>query len=151
MRKPDLFLRLAAILTFIHAVLHTIGGVFGKPGPGPATTAVDAMKVNSFLFMGATRTYWDFNRGLGLAVAIFLVAEAIVFWQLASIARSDARRLRPVLITFAIAYVALAANSYFYFFIAPVIVELVIAGFLVLAIISANSQPKLRPGASTGD
>lgn len=151
MRKPDLFLRLAAILTFIHAVLHTIGGVFGKPGPGPATIAVDAMKVNSFIFMGATRTYWDFNRGLGLAVAIFLVAEAIVFWQLASIARSDARPLRPVLITFAVAYLALAANSYFYFFFAPVIVELVIAGLLALAIISASSQPKLRPRNSTGD
>jgi hypothetical protein len=35
MRKPVLFLRVAAVLTFLHAVLHTIGGVFGKVGPGP--------------------------------------------------------------------------------------------------------------------
>lgn len=151
MRKPDLFLRLAAILTFIHATLHTIGGVFGKPGPGPATVAVEAMKINSFLFMGSTRTYWDFNRGLGLAVAIFLTAEAIVFWQLASLARTEPKPLRPILLTFSVAYVALAANSYFYFFIAPVIVELVIAACLVMAIISANSQTKLRTGASTRD
>ncbi len=34
--KPAIFLRIAAVLTFIHAVLHTIGGVFGKVPPGPA-------------------------------------------------------------------------------------------------------------------
>jgi hypothetical protein len=32
--KPAIFLRIAAALTFIHAVLHTIGGVFGKVPPG---------------------------------------------------------------------------------------------------------------------
>jgi hypothetical protein len=52
MMKPVLFLRIAAVLTFIHAVLHTIGGVFGKPGTGPATVAVQAMKMNQFFLMG---------------------------------------------------------------------------------------------------
>ncbi|MCU1299269.1 MAG: hypothetical protein JWO91_3547 [Acidobacteriaceae bacterium] len=50
--KSTLFLRIAAVLTFIHAVLHTIGGVFGKTEPGPATVAVQAMKMNQFLLMG---------------------------------------------------------------------------------------------------
>jgi hypothetical protein len=66
MRKPSLFLRVAAVLTFIHAVLHTIGGVFGKVGPGHAATAVEAMKTNQFLLMGHMRSFWDFCRGLGL-------------------------------------------------------------------------------------
>ena len=34
MPKPTLFLRIAAGVTLIHAVLHTIGGVFGDMGPG---------------------------------------------------------------------------------------------------------------------
>ncbi len=38
MMKSVLFLRIAAVLTFIHAVLHTIGGVFGEVGPGPAAS-----------------------------------------------------------------------------------------------------------------
>lgn len=42
MNKPFVFLRIAAVLTFIHAVLHTIGGVFGHVEPGPATVAVQA-------------------------------------------------------------------------------------------------------------
>jgi len=33
--KPALFLRIAAVLTFVHAVLHTIGGVLAEPDPGP--------------------------------------------------------------------------------------------------------------------
>ena len=58
--RPVLLLRIAAVLTFIHAVLHTIGGVFGKVEPGPATIAVQAMKMNQFLLMGHTRSFWDF-------------------------------------------------------------------------------------------
>jgi hypothetical protein len=49
MSKPVVFLRIAAVLTFIHAVLHTVGGVFGDIGPGAATTAVQAMKANDRL------------------------------------------------------------------------------------------------------
>jgi hypothetical protein len=54
--KPVLPLRIASVLTFIHAVLHTVGGVFGKTPPGPATIAVLAMKSNPFVAMGANRT-----------------------------------------------------------------------------------------------
>ena len=57
MTKPVLFLRIAAVLTFIHAVLHTIGGVFGQVGPGPATIAATAMRSNQFLAMGNMRSY----------------------------------------------------------------------------------------------
>lgn len=137
--KSSFFLRIASILTFIHAALHTIGGVFGKPAPGAATTAVLAMKANSFMAMGNMRTYWDFYRGLGLGIAIFLTAEAIIFWQLSLLATTAGQRLRPVLATFLIAYAVLALNSYAYFFIPPVIVESVIAACLLLAILTAKT------------
>ena len=130
MNKPWVWLRIAAVLTLIHAVLHTVGGVFGSVDPGPATVAVEAMKVNQFLLLGHVRSYWDFYRGMGLGLTIFLTAEGIIFWQLASLAKSDARRLRPVLTTFAIAYLVFSINSYRYFFIAPVIVEVLIAACL---------------------
>jgi hypothetical protein len=139
-RKPVLFLRIASALTFIHAVLHTIGGVFSSPDPGPGTVAVAAMKTNQFLLMGNMRSYWDFYRGMGLAVSIFLTAEAVVFWQMGSLMKTDARRLRPILAMFAIAYFAMAGNSGIYFFLAPVVVEIVIAVCLVLAIVTAKPE-----------
>jgi hypothetical protein len=137
--KPVLFLRIASVLAFIHAALHTIGGVFGKATPGPATVAVQAMKMNQFLVMGNTRSYWDFYRGMGLAVTICLTAEAVVFWQLSSLAKTDAPRLRSILAVFAAAYIVFAVNSYAYFFIAPVITEILIAVFLGLAIATTRS------------
>jgi hypothetical protein len=140
MTRPTLFLRVAAVLTFIHAVLHTAGGVFGNTAPGPARVAVEAMKTNQFLLMGHTRSYWEFYRGLGLAVSIALTAEAVLFWQLGSLAKTDARRLRPIMTTFLVAYAVLAVNSYTYFFLPPVIVEILIAACLGMAMIAAKPQ-----------
>jgi hypothetical protein len=140
MSKPVLFLRIAAVLTFIHAVLHTIGGVFGKVEPGPAAVAVEAMKANQFLLMGHMRSFWDFYRGMGLGATISLTTEAVVFWQLGLLAKTEARRLRPILATFLVAYAALSVNSYAYFFLGPVIVEILIAACLGLAM--ATGKPE---------
>jgi hypothetical protein len=139
--NPTLFLRITAVLTFIHAVLHTVGGVFGKPDPGAAAVAVAAMQSNRFLVMGLTRSYADFYLGLGLAVSIFLTAEAIVFWQFGSLAKTHAYRLRPILATFLFAYLGLVVNSYLYFFSAPVITEGLIALSLGMAILTAKPSP----------
>ena len=92
--RSVIFLRIASALTLVHAVLHTIGGVFGGVPPA-VQPVVTAMKANQFLAMGAMRTMWDFHMGLGLAVGVFLTVEAVMFWQLGSLAKSDALRLRP--------------------------------------------------------
>ncbi|MGD0631231.1 MAG: hypothetical protein ABR987_18025, partial [Terracidiphilus sp.] len=94
------------------------------------------------LLMGNMRSFWDFYRGLGLGATISLTAEGILFWQMSSLAKTDARRLRPILATFAIAYTAFAVNSFTYFFLAPVIVELIMALFLVLAIVTAKPEAR---------
>jgi hypothetical protein len=136
--KPVIFLRIASVLTMIHAVLHTIGGVFGGAAPGVQQATVAVMKANEFAVMGVTRSYWDFYMGLGLVVSVFLTMEAVVFWQLGSLAKADALRLRPVLATFLIGYLGAAAVSYRYFFAGPVITEILIALCLGLALASAK-------------
>lgn len=142
--KSPIFLRIASVLTFIHAILHTIGGVFGKPTPGPAEVAVAAMKANHFLLMGSERSYWEFYRGMGLAVTTFLTVEAIVFWLLASLAKNEAARLRPILAVFAIGYLAFALNSLESFFLFPVITEILIALCLILAFATAKPVDVMR-------
>jgi hypothetical protein len=96
MNKPVVFLRIAVALTFIHAILHTVGGVFGRIELGAATIAVQAMKANQVLLVGHVRSFWDFYRGLGLAATISLTSESIVFWQLAFLAKTEAGRVRPL-------------------------------------------------------
>jgi hypothetical protein len=61
-------------------------------------------------------------------------------WQLASLARTDARRLRPMMATFLVAYLAIAVNSNAHFFFAPVDFELIIAGCFGVAIATAKGQ-----------
>ena len=114
--KTALFLRIASVLTLIHAALHTIGGVFGGAAPGVQQATVAVMKANEFQVMGAMRSYGDFYLGLGLVVSVFLTMEAVVFWQLGSLAKIDAVRLRPVLATFLVGYLCAAVVSYRYFF-----------------------------------
>jgi hypothetical protein len=146
--RPATFLRIASVLTVIHATLHTIGGVFGKVMPGPAERAVAGMKANQFAMMGSMHTYWDFYIGFGLGIAIFLTIEAIVFWLLASHVQAEGARLRPIILAFALGYLALAVNSFNFFFLAPVINELLIVLCLMLAIFTAKGagpQKESRP------
>jgi len=138
--KSATFLRIASVLTLMHAILHTIGGVFGKPMPGPAEQAVAAMKANHFILMGNTRTYWDLYMGLGLGITIFLTTEAIVFWLLASLSATVGARLRPIIAVFALGYLAFAVNSFRFFFLAPVIVEVLIVSCLTPAIFAAKKR-----------
>ena len=135
--KPVVFLRIASVLTLIHAVLHTIGGVFGNIPPD-VQPVVTAMQGNHFIAMGVMRTMWDFHMGLGLVVSIALTMEGVVFWQLGTLAKSDALLLRPILATFFVGYLCFSVISYRYFFAGPVITELLIALCLMLAIIGAK-------------
>ena len=135
--KPVIFLRIASILTLIHSILHTVGGVFGKPAPGTATMVAAIMR-NPFEFFGVTRSYADFYRGMGLCVTIFLTMDAAILWLLASMAKSGAARLRPILAMFLLGYLAMALNSFTFFFAAPVITELLIVLCLGAAIFTAK-------------
>jgi len=103
-----------------------------------------------------TRSYWDFYQGLGLGTTIFLTAEGIVFWQLSSLAKKDAKRLRSILWVFLTAYLAFAAHSYTHFFYGPVITEILIAASLLKAIATATpalvkQRIPVRSEAHSGD
>ena len=135
--KSVRFLRIASVLTLIHAALHTIGGVFGKPAPGIATMIAANMRTR-FPVFGVMRSYSDFYLGMGLAVSIFLTVDAIVLWMLATLAESEAARLRPILGIFLLGYLALAVNSYSFFFAGPVIAEIAIVACIAAAIFHAS-------------
>ena len=143
--KPTVYLRIASVLTLIHALLHTIGGVFGKTPPN-VQPVVDTMQGNQFLVMGVMRTMWDFHQGFGLVASVSLTVEGLVFWQLGTLAKSDAMRLRGIIATFLIGYLCISVISYRYFFAGPVITELLIALCLGLAIWSSRRSAIVAAG-----
>jgi hypothetical protein len=102
------------------------------------------MKLNTFPLMGHTRSFWDFYRGMGIGVSISLTMEGTVLWLLGSLAKRDATRLRPILATFAVGYLALSVNSYTYFFLGPVIAEILISACLLFAIFTGKTQAEVQ-------
>ena len=143
--RAAVWLRVASVLAFVHAALHTVGGVFGKVAPGAEQTAVDAMKGNAFLAMGVTRTMWDFYRGMGLAVTIFLTLAAVVLWQMAVLAKTEIFPVvRPVLGAFVLGFLLMAVVSWEYFFAGPLVAELLIAACVGMAMIPARQGMERR-------
>ncbi len=138
--RSSLFLRIASVLTFIHAVLHTVGGVFGKPSPGVAAMVDATMRANRFPVFGVTRSYADFYFGMGLGITIFLLVAAVLLWQMGTLAKTDAARLRPMMAAIVVGFLTFAVVSYLYFFAAPVVVEVLIAASVGVAMAGARTE-----------
>ena len=136
--KPALFLRIASVLTMIHCILHTIGGVLSSPKHGSEELAVvETMKAHTFNVMGSMRSYWDFFFGYGLGVTITLLIQSLLFWQLATMRKTNAAWTRPIVLLFLFNFVAMSVVVWRYLFIAPAITELLIAACLAAAYFTA--------------
>jgi hypothetical protein len=129
--KASVLLRVASVLVLINGVLHTIGGVFGHAAPGIQAETEAAMKANQFVAMGVTRTYWDYFFGYGLSLTVYLLLQAVVFWQMASLVETDGARLRPLVMSFCLACAVSAVLCWRYFFAGPAVFQLVTAGCLL--------------------
>jgi hypothetical protein len=140
MNKPALFLRIAAGLILLEGVLHTIGGVFGTPDPGPMTTAWTAMQANHFPLIGADRTYAQIFTGFGISITISFVVEALVLWMISNRILTHAALLRPIIGIFALGYLALAVDAYSLIFAPPAINNFVVFLCLAIAFTTAKRQ-----------
>jgi hypothetical protein len=139
MRAPT-YLKIAAVVAWVQAVLHTIGGVFGAPPPGPGEAAFAAMRENRFPVMGLMRSYRDFYLGFGLSITVSMLVEGAILWQLASLAKANPRGVRPLLVTFFVGYVLIAIDAAVFFFPPPVLGASLIALCVLLAILASRKQ-----------
>jgi len=136
--KTPLLLRVAAVITFLYFAGHTAGFPW-TPGLGPGERPViEAMKNHPFDMEGFRRTYWDLYFGFGLIVSVFLLMQAVVLWQLGSLAKIDSLRVRPIVGSFFVVFVANAVLSWKYFFSIPAIMCAAISVCLALAFVVAS-------------
>ena len=93
--RPTVGLAVAAsVIGLLFAVGHSMGAPW-TPVTGPQESAVvQSMKAIRFKVMGVDRSYWEFYFGFGVSISVYLLALALVLWQTANFARSDARRAR---------------------------------------------------------
>jgi hypothetical protein len=141
--KPAIVLRIAAILSLLFAVLHTLGGA-DSWSPVGETDVLRAMRSYHFDAGGVSRTYLDFYLGLGFSVGVFLLLQAVLLWQLAAIANVDSVRIRPMIVSFIVASLACAFLSWKFIFVVPAIFSVVIAALLGLAFYAAGKVQNVQ-------
>jgi hypothetical protein len=135
--RARMYLRIAAVLTLLLGVGHLLGRPWTPSSDLGATVVVAGMKAHSMHVMGFDRTMMDFYQGFGLVLGVNLLAEAVILWLLADLARSDptrARRMAAVLLVMNAAATALAGA---YLFTAP----LVLLGAVTLCLGAAVLAP----------
>src|SRR5713101_7699171 len=132
------FLRVAAALTLLYCAGHTMGMPWTPYTDPEATSVMEAMKSHSFEAEGFKGTYWDLYFGFGLIISVYLLVQAAVLWQVASLAKTDAIRVRPIVVSFLIAFVMNAALAWKYFFAVPVVMSGVIALCLAISLVLAS-------------
>src|SRR6516162_4565398 len=138
------FLRSAAILTLLYCAGHTIGMPWTPYTDPEATSVLEAMKSHSFEAEGFKGTYWDLYFGFGLIISVYLLVQAAVLWQVASLGKTDSMRVRPIVVSFLIAFVINAALSWKYFFAVPVVMASLIAICLGIALVLADRPQAAR-------
>jgi hypothetical protein len=147
--KPSILLRIASVIAFLLAAGHTMGAPW-TPATGEAELAVvESMKALHFTVIGADRSYWDFYFGFGVSISVYMLALAVILWQSASLARSDATRTRPMMLTLLAAYLIIAVVGWMYFFAIPLIMAAAICVCMILAWLSAGRQRAQRDSSGT--
>jgi hypothetical protein len=138
MTTPTL-LHIAAAVALLQFFAHGVLFVRSKPTHGAAESAVvAAMKEQRFNFGGSVRSYWDMYFGYGLEAAFICFVEAILFWQLAAMAGAAPAMARPIVALFLVANLAHAVLVLRYFFLVPLVPDLIIALLLGWALLVAR-------------
>lgn len=130
-----LLLRIASIISVVFAAGHSMGGLQSW-SPNGETDVLKAMRDVRFDVMGVSRTYLDFFLGFGWQLSVFLLLQAVVLWQLGSIAKTNRAAAQPMLIAIAIASVATTILSWIYIFPIPTYFGIVLTINLIWATLS---------------
>ncbi|MEO8218581.1 MAG: hypothetical protein ABI718_16010 [Acidobacteriota bacterium] len=139
--KPKILYRVAAVLIILFDAGHTVGYPWSDPKWG-----VDLRLIQSthFNVVGASRTYWDFYRGFGLYVTVFLFLAAVLSWQLGSLPGKDVPAMRATAWTLALCFGGVAILSWQYFFVIPLSFSIAVAACLTVAASMQSNQANGR-------
>lgn len=94
---------------------------------------LQSMKMVRFDTMGASRSYFDFFVGFGWSISVALAMQGILLWQLATLARTQAAAVRPMIVVFAVASAVSGVIAWRYILPVPALFSLVLVASLVVA------------------
>ena len=127
-----LFLRIASVISLIFTLGHAAGGL-RKWSPMGDNEVLRAMTAVHFETMGTNRSYLDFYMGFGWYIAVAMVMQTVLLWQMASVARTDPASMRPMIAVIALATVASGVIAWRFIFPVPAL----FSSALVIALATA--------------
>jgi hypothetical protein len=137
--KMTNWLRGASVLSVLLALGHTAGGLQHWSPPGE-TEVLQSMGTFRFDALGSNRSYLDFYLGFGYIISLYMLAQGLLLWQLASLASLPDARVRPMVATFLAVSVGATALDWALFFVVPTVSNLVISICLALAWIAGGRK-----------
>lgn len=138
--KTHHLLRAASVVSFLFDVGHTLGARVSW-SPAGELDILRAMRTTTFMAMGYPRTFYEFYMAFGWCLTVFMLLQAVVLWQLASIAKTNPGSTRPMIASFFLATVATGIISWKMILPPPTVFNAVIAAILAAAFVT-ESRPK---------
>ena len=132
-----LWLRIACGISLLFTVGHTMGGL-KRWSPMGDNEVLRQMTAVRFDAMGASRSYLDFYMGFGWSISIAMVLQTMLLWQLASLARTNAPGVRPMIAVFALATVVSGVIAWRFIFPLPALFSAALVIALVIAYVAAS-------------
>jgi hypothetical protein len=130
-----LWLRIAAIISLLFTAGHSMGGL-QLWSPMGENAVLESMRTVRFETMGASRTYLDFYLGFGWSISVLMLMQTILLWQLASLARTNAASVRPMVAVVALAVAASGVIAWRFIFPVPALFSAVLAACLAVAFVA---------------
>jgi hypothetical protein len=127
-----LLLRIASVISLVFALGHSLGGL-SQWSPMGGNAILDAMRTVRFMVMGVRRSYLDFFLGFGWLLSIGMGLQAVLLWQIATLAERDPALARPMIAVFVVAGVAQLGVTWFLLFPLPALFAAVVPLPLALA------------------
>ena len=129
-------LRISAVISLLFTIGHSLGGT-KRWSPMGENDVLKAMETVRFDTMGVNRSYLDFFLGFGWSLSVAMLLQSVLLWQLASLARSDAAQVRPMIAAFALATLAGGVIAWIFIFPVPALFSAALLIVLVAAYIRA--------------
>ena len=131
-RNKGLWLRAAAVLSVLLAAGHSAGGLksWSPIGESDVLRAMRSFRMDA---QGVQRSYLDFYLGFGWSLSVYLILQAVLLWQIATLDKVSPASARPMIAVFVIANALGAVVAEQFIFAIPMAFFLAIAGCLSFA------------------
>jgi hypothetical protein len=135
--KAKLWLRIAAVISLLFALGHTLGS-FKYWSPMGDNPVLQTMRQTHFEVMGVSRTYFDFYMAFGYCLSVAGFMQSILLWQLAGLVTTEPARVRAMIAVITAAVVVSGIISWLMIVPVPAYFSLALVVPLVVALVKAR-------------